>query len=356
MLDSDSKHGPRIAIRKVKSLEALHASVRVRAPDSKPVAGLQDAALRQRRFEGNRRERRNKWRLRLRGSGFGSARGNCHENKERFVHWDSPRMVNQWHDATYPYDEPILKSVNHATLLYMAHHAYFVAGEREQAVARARAFAERTLGETDAALDIAFLTFELFSVDDARRLITTASISGMGGQKVIIASMTRIFHEAQNALLKILEEPPADTTIFLCVPSEGVFIPTLRSRLLPLPDEEHPSAPSNHSEGIAERFMAASPAEREKIAGKLVEQSKSDKEETKQQARREAIELLQGLTQAAHAQLETAKTAQAKEDALALLEDLASFMPILYERSAPLKLMLEHLLLVIPTKLGKAKV
>lgn len=238
----------------------------------------------------------------------------------------------------------------------MAHHAYFVAGEREAALARARAFAEQEFAESSLALDIAYLSFELFSVDDARRLINTASVSSIAGHKVIIASMTRIFHEAQNALLKILEEPPEGTSIILCVPSEGIFIPTLRSRLLPLPDSELQNDAHEHAPTIASRFIAASPAEREKIAGKLVEQSKSDKEETKQQARREAIELLQGLTEAAHAQLAAAKTAQAKKEAYALLEDLVAFMPILYERSAPLKLMLEHLLLVIPTGLAKAKV
>lgn len=238
----------------------------------------------------------------------------------------------------------------------MAHHAYFVTGERAKAVEAARTFAEANLNEDTKSLDIVTLSFELFSVDDARRLITTASTSGTGGQKVIIASITRIFHEAQNALLKILEEPPAGTTIILCVPSEGVFITTLRSRLLPLPESGEHSASHTNPDSITARFIAASPEEREKIVGKLVEQSKSDKEETKQQARREAIELLQGLTEAAHARLHTAKTALAKKDALELLEDLASFMPILYERSAPLKLLFEHLLLVIPTDLGKGKV
>lgn len=238
----------------------------------------------------------------------------------------------------------------------MAHHAYFVTGEREAALARAKTFAEQEFAESDIALDIAYLSFELFSVDDARRLINTASVSSIAGHKVIIASMTRIFHEAQNALLKILEEPPADTTIILCVPSEGVFIPTLRSRLLALPGHAEASGEATEPDSVAARFIAASPAEREKIVGKLIEQSKSDKDETKQQARREAIDLLRGLTEAASAALHAAKTPRAKEEARTLLEDAASFMPILYERSAPLKLMFEHLLLVIPTNLGKAKV
>lgn len=222
---------------------------------------------------------------------------------------------------------------------------------------RARRFAEQELkavGVNDSS--IVTLSFGLFSVDDARRLIDTASLSGSGGHKVIIASMTRIFHEAQNALLKILEEPPEGALIILCVPSEGIFIPTLRSRLLPLPTSEDAVAGMAQPESVGQRFMAASVPEREKIVGKLVEQAKSDKDELKQQARREAIEILQALTEVTHDRLHQVKTKMTQEEARHFLEDLASFMPILYERSAPLKLIFEHLLLVIPKGLGKARV
>lgn len=232
----------------------------------------------------------------------------------------------------------------------MAHHAYFAVGERTAAIRRARAFAERNLGESLAALDIVYLSFEHFSVDDARRLISTASVSGIGGKKIIIASLSRIFHEAQNALLKILEEPPEGLAIILCVPSAGVFIPTLRSRLLPLPDDHEVSEEDPSSAAAA--FLAASGAEREKIVGVLLERAKSDKEETKQAARRDAIELVRGLSATAHAKLHAGKDELARREARLQLEDLSAFMPILYERSAPLKLMFEHLLLVVPPGSG----
>lgn len=219
----------------------------------------------------------------------------------------------------------------------------------------AKAFAESQTSASKESAEIIELRFELFSVDDARRLIGAASTSGTGGEKVIIAGMTRVFHEAQNALLKILEEPPEGTNIILCIPSEGVLLSTLRSRLLPLPQLES-DLPVGTPEGIAERFLGSSSAEREKILSKLVEQSKADKEETKQGARREAIELMQGLTRAAHTTFLSSKTSVDREEARLFLEDLASFMPILYERSAPLKLIFEHLLIVIPKGLDEAKV
>lgn len=240
----------------------------------------------------------------------------------------------------------------------MAHHAYFAVGERAQAIAGARAFADRVLDDASSTLETIVLSFELFSVEDARKLISIASTSGAGGNKVIIVSLARFFHESQNALLKILEEPPAGTTIILCVPSDGIFIPTLRSRLLPVPVQTNTKGETHaqNRESISARFLAANAAGRKKIVDSLLEQSKSDKDETKQQARRTAIELIQGLTEAAHAQFRAAKTPNAKNEARALLEDLSAFMPILYERSAPLKLIFEHLMLVLPKGLKQASV
>ncbi len=89
------------------------------------------------------------------------------------------------------------------------------------------------------------------------------------------------------------------------------------------------------------------------MAAKLVERAKADRDEVKQEARREAIELLQGITRAAYRWLHAAKGETERAEARTLLHEVSAFTPILYERSAPLKLILEHLLLVIPTSSGR---
>lgn len=240
----------------------------------------------------------------------------------------------------------------------MAHHAYYAAGTTEEGLAASRAYAEHILGLSGSDNpDVIVLSYGLFSVDDARKLADTAYRSSSSGKKVIIASMTRVFHEAQNALLKVLEEPPEGVTIVLVVPSEGLFIPTLRSRLLPLPGDADGNAGTRGAEGgIAQQFLLAAPPEREKLIAKLIERAKSDKDETKQGARQEAIELVNGLTSAAHMRFETAENAAERAELRLFLEDLSSFTPILYERSAPLKLIFEHLLLVIPKGQGNREV
>lgn len=52
-----------------------------------------------------------------------------------------------------------------------------------------------------------------------------------GGHKTgVIHEADRMNREAQNALLKTLEEPPRDTTLILCTANPGALLPTTRSR------------------------------------------------------------------------------------------------------------------------------
>lgn len=46
----------------------------------------------------------------------------------------------------------------------------------------------------------------------------------------VIMEAEKLTLEAQNSLLKTLEEPPLNTSIFLLCPDEGFFIPTILSR------------------------------------------------------------------------------------------------------------------------------
>lgn len=225
----------------------------------------------------------------------------------------------------------------------MAHHAYVYTGDLAAGIAATRAFAE-TLGLSgNDNPDIALFEYGLFSVDDARRVGAFAVQAPSGGEKKLVAiAAGRLFHEAQNALLKLFEEPTEGTTLVLIVPAEGMILPTLRSRLLPLPHTD-----AAEVSDIATEFLGFSKAEREKYVTKLIARSKSDKDTEKQAARLEAVSLISGITRRAHTARKTAPTHELD----LLLADLDRFAPILHERSAPLKLIFEHLLIVLPQKL-----
>lgn len=193
--------------------------------------------------------------------------------------------------------------------------------------------------------DLIVLQFGLFSVDDAREVARFASNAPVAGNtKMIVIAATRVFHEAQNALLKVFEEPTEGTTLVLIVPSSGMLLPTLLSRVLTLPSE------GSESTDVAHEFLALDTAAREKFVAKLLDRTKSDKDEEKQAARGEAITLAEGLMRAAY-EARTKASAPDLQELNLFLGDLDTFVPILHERSAPLKLMFEHILLVLPRSL-----
>ena len=219
-------------------------------------------------------------------------------------------------------------------------HAYFYAGEREQGIECAFLHIEKELGLTTTGNpDVVVMRFGLLSVDEAREVGDLVRQSPIGGsQKAIVLSADRFFHEAQNALLKVFEEPPEGTFLYLIVPTIGIVLPTLRSRMQLLPGSVQASMAN------ADAFLSAGKGEREEIIASLLERAKSDKDEEKDAARGEARELVSGLIVAA-------RTKEMTPEIVAFLTDLDTFAPILHERAAPLKLIFEHILITLPKDL-----
>ncbi len=233
----------------------------------------------------------------------------------------------------------------------MAHHAYYVTGDLEEGVQQSLSFVEQDLGLNPIGNpDVTVFRFPGFSVAEARRLISfEMQMPVRGEQKAIIIATSRLFHEAQNALLKLFEEPQEGTTLFLVIPSEGVLLPTLKSRLIKLPETE------KHTNDRAHDFLALAGEERKKALEKIAVRSKSKEQNEKQAARQEALVLVQDLTRAVYERPVKKGDEHMKTS---LLTDLTSFTEILHDRSAPLKLIFEHLLLVLPdhSSLPRAKV
>jgi DNA polymerase III delta prime subunit len=111
---------------------------------------------------------------------------------------------------------------------------------------------ERDLNfKTQANPDFLLIENESFGIDDARNF--EKWVIGkplLGGLKVSIMIIKSITHEAQNALLKVLEEPPFGTYIFINIESLGGLLPTFLSRVRIL------DAPKNNAENNnAHKFL-----------------------------------------------------------------------------------------------------
>lgn len=69
-----------------------------------------------------------------------------------------------------------------------------------------------------------------FLIDDAKSVIKEAYIAE-NETKILLLCANKYNTYAQNALLKILEEPPLHVKFILCGSSKSVFLPTIKSRL-----------------------------------------------------------------------------------------------------------------------------
>ncbi len=186
------------------------------------------------------------------------------------------------------------------------------------------------------------LRYGLFSVEDARRVYDIAGQAPFTGDcKVLIIAASRAYHEAQNALLKLFEEPPPGTFLFLILPSLGGLLPTLRSRVQTLPIA-HVGPPVPHIPEVAEQFIKATQEKRSAMIKKLT--SGSD-EEDRRRRREEAIAILNGVEAAVYRKIKEGG------GAAAILSDIAALRDHLYDRSAPVRMILEHLSLVTPKSL-----
>lgn len=223
----------------------------------------------------------------------------------------------------------------------MGHHAFFIEAEAGEGIARARDYAARELGLSHANNpDIIELRYGLLSVEDARKVGDVAMQGGFGPNgKAVIVAANRAYHEAQNALLKVFEEPPKDTFLFLVLPTSGGLLPTLRSRVHTL-DQKSGDAKPLLSEA-ARAFLRGSREKRSTIAKRLA----TGKDEGERRAHRdEALSIVNGIEAAAYA-------APRRNSYGSLFTELSVLREFLYERSAPVRMLLEHLALVIPNDL-----
>lgn len=101
--------------------------------------------------------------------------------------------------------------------------------------------------------------YESLGIDESRRIkeIHTSKSFISGSKRIFIIECRNITHEAQNALLKIFEEPHEHTHFFIIMPSISTLLPTLRSRLFIIE-----SSREDIESGDIEKFLKLSPKDK----------------------------------------------------------------------------------------------
>jgi len=198
--------------------------------------------------------------------------------------------------------------------------------------------------------DIVILKYGLFSVEDARRVVEIAAQGPIAGEtKAIIIAASRAYREAQNALLKLFEEPPLGTYLFFVLPTLGGLLPTLRSRVQVLPRQSSGSkgAGADTPLLIAEAARQFLVATREKRSAMVKKLASGKDEEERREHRDEALAIVNGIEAIAYAKMRQ-NVGHPMSYILPLLEDVQVLRGHLHDRSAPVRMILEHFAIVTP--------
>ncbi len=225
------------------------------------------------------------------------------------------------------------------------HHAYIYYGSLSQLAALAEDARERfgferhpstSLGAGNP--DVQVREYEKFGIEEARELTKAGALKSVSGRALSIIGVSQINSEAQQALLKLFEEPQEGMTFILLAP-HGSIIATLRSRLLAYPA---------NIEGVGKKlsvktFLASSPKARSiEIAALLKDLSAQAGEDG---VRERVRDFLTALEEALYSQLQKSN---GRKDIREALEDIAKVRSYTNDRSPSLKMLLEHLAVALP--------
>lgn len=213
------------------------------------------------------------------------------------------------------------------------HHAYVIEGNRELALQQLFDFFEQMMNvSTKGNPDFYYREFETLGIAEGRLLQERASKKALEGNvKIFVLVYTAITREAQNALLKLFEEPVAGTYFFLITPQRDTLLPTFLSRCVTLsPPQRNDQAPT-----LAKDFLVCTKGKRIQLLKDIID--------AKDKAR--ATSFLNDLEALLRKTIDIQK---ADAETVALFKEIAKCRMYLNDRAPSVKMLLEHIALITP--------
>lgn len=217
------------------------------------------------------------------------------------------------------------------------YHSYIIEGNPDETPRMLRDFFE-VRGDIEVnSQDLLYEVYDSLSIDDVIKIKEWHSTRPVaGGKKISIIGLKFMNREAEQALLKIVEEPQAGTHFFFIVPSSSVISETLLSRV-------HVVKVSANSIGQkGQNFLSLKPAQRIDMISEFIEDNKENNGSGFM--RFGAIELINELEKILHEKLKSDKN---NKDTQLSLKELALMRKFLQTPGASVKMILEHIALVI---------
>ena len=215
------------------------------------------------------------------------------------------------------------------------HHVYLIEDDDNGAYDKVLLFVEQDMGiSINGNPDVWVKSFEKFGIDEGRMLRNLQANKAVSDSKRVFIITSRFFtREAQNALLKVFEEPTENTHFFIITPRADALLPTLKSRLFIVPKEEVGLSRDTNGIDGAKRFLSVNVKDRLKIVSAIIEE--------KDKAR--AMKFIDTLEQV---------LCEEKKGNLSgyveILDDIIKIRGYLYGNAPSVKMILEHLVITTP--------
>ncbi len=214
------------------------------------------------------------------------------------------------------------------------HHAYCITGDKEKILSDLTKYLEKELKfPIQNNPDFLKKDYDSITVDDAREIGEAHKNIPISNKKIFVITTNFINEKAQNAMLKIFEEPRGDTHFFLLMPSADNLLPTLKSRLFIINDNS--SRQGLDEENDAKDFLNSPIKKRLEIINKLTESIKNE-----EKSKIEIVEFLNSM------ELEISNSKSSER--LRNFEIIEKMRQYVTDPSPSLKMILEYLALTIP--------
>ncbi|MCW9054813.1 MAG: hypothetical protein OQJ98_02420 [Candidatus Pacebacteria bacterium] len=212
------------------------------------------------------------------------------------------------------------------------HHAYLIEGNADAVPGMVQCIESVLQVTAIGNPDMHVRAYGSFGIDDGREIQSLESKrAAESGKKIFVIFMERMTREAQNALLKTFEEPTAGTHFFVITPSTKTLLPTLLSRM----EVVRVAGRAGRERLFARQFLSASGPERLALIKEIIEE--------KDRAR--ALECVNELEAELYERTDFYGEDTVPTDAFEALQSTRSYLT---DQSSSVKILLEHLSLVLP--------
>lgn len=212
------------------------------------------------------------------------------------------------------------------------HHAHLIESSIEEGLIAVRSFLQERLSmEIAGNPDVMNMKEDRLGIDAARELRSAQQRKGISQKrKIFLVGFSQATAEAQNALLKSLEEPTDNTHFFIVTPNTGALLPTLLSRVEIISLASDADTDDN-ADSLARDFLAATPPERISLVEDIVNQKDATR----------AGQLLDALERQLHHDLDSFSGGY--------LQEILHAQKYISNAGASIKQILHHLALALPS-------